>query len=111
RLSPIIPCTATAPSARATLSLHDALPIFGRALEQPAEVLSCDHEHADGRRRRDRGRPDRRGCDERDLAEELSRSHLVDATAVLRSEEPRLNSSHEWISYAVFCLKKKKNIE
>src|SRR5207247_10168139 len=22
----------------------------------------------------------------------------------------RLNSSHEWISYAVFCLKKKKNI-
>src|SRR5438105_12132224 len=25
-----------------------------------------------------------------------------------RSEEQRLNSSHEWISYAVFCLKKKK---
>src|SRR5207247_3368130 len=23
----------------------------------------------------------------------------------------RLNSSHEWISYAVFCLKKKKNIQ
>src|SRR5438105_15434710 len=23
----------------------------------------------------------------------------------------RLNSSHEWISYAVFCLKKKKKIE
>src|SRR5207247_11162834 len=22
----------------------------------------------------------------------------------------RLNSSHEWISYAVFCLKKKKNV-
>src|SRR5690349_22597069 len=26
----------------------------------------------------------------------------------LRSEEPRLNSSHVEISYAVFCLKKKK---
>src|SRR3989449_3237307 len=25
-----------------------------------------------------------------------------------RSEEPRLNSSHGYISYAVFCLKKKK---
>src|SRR5207247_3054948 len=25
-----------------------------------------------------------------------------------RSEEPRLNSSHEWSSYAVFCLKKKQ---
>ena len=27
-----------------------------------------------------------------------------------RSEEPRLNSSHITISYAVFCLKKKKKI-
>src|SRR2546422_7178116 len=27
---------------------------------------------------------------------------------VERSEEPRLNSSHGYISYAVFCLKKKK---
>src|SRR2546430_10462056 len=26
----------------------------------------------------------------------------------LRSEEPRLNSSHSQISYAVFCLKKQK---
>src|SRR5438105_317499 len=25
----------------------------------------------------------------------------------IRSEDTRLNSSHEWISYAVFCLKKK----
>src|SRR3989449_6807169 len=25
-----------------------------------------------------------------------------------RSEEPRLNSSHGYISYAVFCLKKKR---
>src|SRR5438105_11770185 len=28
-----------------------------------------------------------------------------------RSEEHTSNSSHEWISYAVFCLKKKKNIK
>src|SRR5438105_11845590 len=28
--------------------------------------------------------------------------------ALDRSEGTRLNSSHEWISYAVFCLKKKK---
>src|SRR5438105_12276941 len=27
---------------------------------------------------------------------------------LLRSEEHTSNSSHEWISYAVFCLKKKK---
>src|SRR5688572_31194363 len=36
----------------------------------------------------------------------LCRSGSSDAT---RSEEQRLNSSHSQISYAVFCLKKKKN--
>src|SRR6266536_5057884 len=30
-----------------------------------------------------------------------------DRLTKLRSEGTRLNSSHEWISYAVFCLKKK----
>src|SRR5690349_25117747 len=30
------------------------------------------------------------------------------ASVMSRSEEPRLNSSHVEISYAVFCLKKKK---
>src|SRR5207247_11061930 len=29
----------------------------------------------------------------------------------LDRKSTRLNSSHEWISYAVFCLKKKKNYE
>src|SRR2546426_7231415 len=32
-------------------------------------------------------------------------------SALLRSEEHTLNSSHLVISYAVFCLKKKKNCE
>src|SRR2546430_4397814 len=32
----------------------------------------------------------------------------LDARAAARSEEHRLNSSHSQISYAVFCLKKKK---
>src|SRR5687768_17926723 len=31
--------------------------------------------------------------------------------AVLDRKSTRLNSSHGYISYAVFCLKKKKNIE
>src|SRR5438105_11342946 len=30
------------------------------------------------------------------------------AVNVLDRKSTRLNSSHEWISYAVFCLKKKK---
>src|SRR5207247_10384454 len=29
-------------------------------------------------------------------------------TAMIDRKSTRLNSSHEWISYAVFCLKKKK---
>src|SRR5438105_10358023 len=29
----------------------------------------------------------------------------------LDRKSTRLNSSHEWISYAVFCLKKKKNTQ
>src|SRR5690606_7953543 len=34
---------------------------------------------------------------------------LGPASQILRSEEPRLNSSHVKISYAVFCLKKKND--
>src|SRR5256885_7987844 len=35
---------------------------------------------------------------------------LSEGSEILRSEETRLNSSHLVISYAVFCLKKKKQI-
>src|SRR2546422_6837135 len=65
-----------------TLSLHDALPIsFGRRLGRPVGTV------------------------------------LLDAVGVQRERMPvqledrkstRLNSSHGYISYAVFCLKKKK---
>src|SRR3712207_8529087 len=85
-----------------TLSLHDALPIFelcGRLLriepdaevqvEEPVEglgvVLVLDH-----------GRPQRVA------------HHLALAQAHLDRKSTRLNSSHANISYAVFCLKKKK---
>src|SRR5206468_8518042 len=60
-----------------TLSLHDALPIYGRLrrVRRPgcAHVVRVHDEHA---------RTDRKST--------------------------RLNSSHDQISYAVFCLKKKK---
>src|SRR6266536_4264501 len=38
---------------------------------------------------------------------QLGRARYGQAT--LDRKSTRLNSSHEWISYAVFCLKKKKN--
>src|SRR3712207_8970369 len=38
-----------------------------------------------------------------------ARDHLHDVSPVLDRKSTRLNSSHANISYAVFCLKKKKN--
>src|SRR6266849_2680320 len=43
------------------------------------------------------------------LVADAARLHLVDAGLDADRKSTRLNSSHEWISYAVFCLKKKKN--
>src|SRR5687768_17895286 len=70
-----------------TLSLHDALPIFGR----------CDlwRRGAD-----DRCEPPRLG-----LVLETDAEHGQGNPADRKST--RLNSSHGYISYAVFCLKKK----
>src|SRR2546422_5327768 len=82
-----------------TLSLHDALPI------------------SRGRRRgrlHPRSRPARRGirrcwggrATRAHLAQ--SRSHRIPARGAADRKSTRLNSSHGYISYAVFCLKKKK---
>src|SRR5690242_21961018 len=75
-----------------TLSLHDALPIY---------PLDDVLDHRFGRQavaRRVRAEPDA-------VAEHVRREILD----VLRDRKStRLNSSHMSISYAVFCLKKKK---
>src|SRR5947209_20111181 len=64
-----------------TLSLHDALPIWPAARSSPAQP--CPGLTAgEGRGRQEDARQDRKST--------------------------RLNSSHANISYAVFCLKKKK---
>src|SRR5438105_9050629 len=46
-------------------------------------------------------RPDRKPYDRGGVARCLGARHID-------RKSTRLNSSHEWISYAVFCLKKKK---
>src|SRR3712207_7839450 len=73
-----------------TLSLHDALPISRLARVR----------HDDGLGREDLGRqlPHGRGVDHQERA----------AGAHGDRKSTRLNSSHANISYAVFCLKKKK---
>src|SRR2546430_12896274 len=70
------------------LSLHDALPIWRRRSSRPLVHLEerVEHQQHDGRHQQPR--PDRR--------------------PPLDRKSTRLNSSHSQISYAVFCLKKKK---
>src|SRR5437879_11170855 len=68
-----------------TLSLHDALPILKWSFDAPANP-PCRSSRRLGFRRR-----------------EIAPGPCQDRKST------RLNSSHRCISYAVFCLKKKKN--
>src|SRR5207249_11375086 len=98
------------PPALSTLSLHDALPICPGRLHHPHRGRHCPH-------RGDRHPPARPGgCGRRGrggllLAERQRRDdrRLLDrGVGYLDRKSTRLNSSHVSISYAVFCLKKKK---
>src|SRR5207244_13562530 len=71
-----------------TLSLHDALPIF--LLDRLTTVAVARDLERGPRQRLDR-----------------VEQHL-DPLVLLDRKSTRLNSSHQIISYAVFCLKKKK---
>src|SRR2546426_8359865 len=75
-----------------TLSLHDALPILARDDSPDTQVSLA---HVVGRQGRVRGR--------------VSRHQGERPTCGRDRKSTRLNSSHLVISYAVFCLKKKKH--
>src|SRR3712207_7235264 len=82
-----------------TLSLHDALPIFlQHQHDGVADIAEGGREDVD----------DALGADAR--AADID-PVLADARAAPAQDRKstRLNSSHANISYAVFCLKKKKN--
>src|SRR5256886_11281865 len=66
-----------------TLSLHDALPICSRSASANAASLNVGSASS-------------------------ARSYAACASAHADRKSTRLNSSHSQISYAVFCLKKKK---
>src|SRR2546421_12700988 len=73
-----------------TLSLHDALPIS--ELRDGRQAVSLA----------------RRACDLTGSTNLSLLATLASAYAEADRKSTRLNSSHDQISYAVFCLKKKK---
>src|SRR5690606_39780840 len=93
-----------------TLSLHDALPISGRARRQDALRSQATrsqprlHVGSDGQH-------DAQSCLKRvpkRPAPVAAKPRLGSGAAEGDRKSTRLNSSHVKISYAVFCLKKKK---
>src|SRR5207248_10960122 len=94
---------APAPTAIYTLSLHDALPILHRELEKLRRVELCH---------RDRMNPAHERGQEKGTGGVRDRRRMQEDVTGLQPREDRkstrLNSSHRTISYAVFCLKKKK---
>src|SRR5699024_12363131 len=96
--------TATATPSVYTLSLHDALPISRMERLGGAAVRRAVAQHDAGA-----GELLRLGLDPRLLIVEAAAQRLAHG---LRQAEDRkstrLNSSHVSISYAVFCLKKKR---
>src|SRR5207253_8939789 len=100
-------CTPTPYTERSPLSLHDALPISGRRPDrrppgdaQPGRV----HDEAVS----DRAARDQRSRRRRGSHRGWHPQRCVFTGGSLDRKSTRLNSSHVAISYAVFCLKKKK---
>src|SRR5438132_14323448 len=90
---------STSPTEIYTLSLHDALPIYRKVLPgmvsgQPGDLWWWYKEQVKGYA---------------GLSGPSSTNDRVFSCPNEDRKSTRLNSSHTVISYAVFCLKKKKN--
>src|SRR3712207_9421695 len=84
-----------------TLSLHDALPILLR--DRPRVSAGAEGQlHARRDQRRELGHLRQRAAVQQGLPPRLLQEDR---------KSTRLNSSHANISYAVFCLKKKKKLQ
>src|SRR5690606_40294919 len=87
-----------------TLSLHDALPISGEVNLRMADVVIVNKVDSAPR--------DKVETVLRNVAAVNPAARVIEARSRVTADEDRkstrLNSSHVKISYAVFCLKKKK---
>src|SRR5205807_10325376 len=101
--------TTPPPTELSTLSLHDALPIFERG---PAgQVPRVPSQHVRHRVAAEPGRAVR--VEDRDDVLRVLDHHPQPLFLLPERDRKstRLNSSHLVISYAVFCLKKKKKTQ
>src|SRR5690606_41308636 len=98
---------ATAPTESYTLSLHDALPIFDAGRECRREVVTATQRHGEAARHFLRVDVLDAGLGLELVGQARARAQVQVETVDRKST--RLNSSHVKISYAVFCLKKKRN--
>src|SRR5690348_17831311 len=86
-----------------TLSLHDALPIYrGPVDEEEPEEFGAQFGGEQGERRLNIH------LDPADIAGVYANFANISFSRYEDRKSTRLNSSHPSISYAVFCLKKKK---
>src|SRR5207245_11291987 len=100
-VSPTFSLHDAPPTHHYTLSLHDALPIFDIQTGNPIDEQTASWIQ--------------QGLQKVGIGVSINKQPSAAFTAQLqakkhafRSEDTRLNSSHGSISYAVFCLKKKK---
>src|SRR5207247_8328556 len=87
-----------------TLSLHDALPISAQATAGPRQTRQDHRAPREGDRTHDERH---RAAGPGGVRKGDRRREPVHDARHRDRKSTRLNSSHEWISYAVFCLKKK----
>src|SRR5207247_10819430 len=93
------------------LSLHDALPIFLKSALLKRGYVPADLRRFDNRHNlrallellKKKGLPV--SAEATSIIEGLSPQHAHHLLRYQDRKSTRLNSSHEWISYAVFCLK------
>src|SRR5690348_17885410 len=100
--------TASATTEIYTLSLHDALPIFflmrGSEIIEQSEIIDDEPREVRNTGTGGSSRAERQREEPVKQHFKFVGEHLLH----LDRKSTRLNSSHPSISYAVFCLKKKK---
>src|SRR5690348_17444020 len=101
---------APPPPASTPLSLHDALPISATTVRITPPTLQCVTRSMDydSYGYSGCGTGLAAGCASNEAGRDGSEVTEIDENAPPDRKSTRLNSSHPSISYAVFCLKKKK---